>query len=88
MHARLGLVRLIVSHPNVTLYTLNAPQEGLCRVTPLAVAAYLDRPEWVRMLLQVSRGLVYVDAPDMYAATPLMCECSVHCNEVNVLCVS
>lgn len=43
-------------------------------VTPLGLAAWLNLPEVVKMLLEQCPGLVSVDGMDTLGATPLMCE--------------
>jgi len=43
-------------------------------VTPLGMAAWLNQPQAVRALLEVSAESVSVDGIDSYGATALMCE--------------
>lgn len=43
-------------------------------VTPLGLAAWLNIPEVVKMLLEECSGLVSVDGMDALGATPLMCK--------------
>ncbi|KAF9223913.1 hypothetical protein BS17DRAFT_125513 [Gyrodon lividus] len=69
---RLNVLRMAVSHPDVSLYTLNAPQDSINDVTPLGMAAWLDMPEVVQLLLEYSLGAVSVDGMDTDGATPLM----------------
>ncbi|OAX37391.1 hypothetical protein K503DRAFT_719859 [Rhizopogon vinicolor AM-OR11-026] len=69
---RLQVLRIAVSHPEISLYTLNAPQDSINDVTPLGMAAWLDMPQVVNILLTCSSGAVSVDAEDTDGATPLM----------------
>ncbi|KAF9231002.1 hypothetical protein BU15DRAFT_90999 [Melanogaster broomeanus] len=69
---RLNVLRIAVSHPSISLYTLNAPQDSINDVTPLGMAAWLDMPAAVQLLLECSSGAVSVDAMDTDGATPLM----------------
>ncbi|KAF8841811.1 hypothetical protein BDN67DRAFT_490026 [Paxillus ammoniavirescens] len=69
---RLSVLRIAVSHPDISLYTLNAPQDSINDVTPLGMAAWLDMPEVVQLLLECSSGAVSVDGMDTDGATPLM----------------
>ncbi|KAH7913589.1 hypothetical protein BJ138DRAFT_1081323 [Hygrophoropsis aurantiaca] len=69
---RLDALRLVVSHPDISLYTLNAPQDSINDVTPLGMAAWLDMPLVVDVLLECSAGAVSVDGMDTDGATPLM----------------
>jgi hypothetical protein len=71
---RLEVLRIAVSHPEISLFTLNAPQDSINDVTPLGMAAWLDMPQAVQVLLDCSSGAVSVDAEDTDGATPLMCE--------------
>ena len=71
---RLQVLRIAVSHPAISLYTLNAPQNSINDVTPLSMAAWLDMPQVVDILLSCSSGAVSVDAEDTDGATPLMCK--------------
>lgn len=71
---RLNVLRIALSHPDISLYTLNAPQESINDVTPLGMAAWLDMPHVVQLLLECSAGAVSVDGMDTDGATPLMCE--------------
>lgn len=71
---RLNVIRIAVSHPGISLFTLNAPQDSINDVTPLGMAAWLDIPEVVQVLLESSSGAVSVDGVDTDGATPLMCE--------------
>ncbi|PCH42286.1 hypothetical protein WOLCODRAFT_101870 [Wolfiporia cocos MD-104 SS10] len=69
MQQRLETLRLLLGHAHISLYALNAPVRG---VSPLCLAAWLDIPEVVRMLLDNSHGMVSVNGTDAYGATPLM----------------
>lgn len=69
---RLQVLRIAVSHPEISLFTLNAPQNSINDVTPLGMAAWLDMPQMVRVLLDCSSGAISVDAEDTDGATPLM----------------
>lgn len=71
---RLNVIRIAVSHPDISLFTLNAPQNSINDVTPLGMAAWLDMPEVVQLLLECSSGAVSVDGVDTDGATPLMCK--------------
>jgi hypothetical protein len=68
------LSEIILPNPELSLYTLNAPQNAAKGTTALALAAWLNKPEDVRALLDVKPGLVAVDCRDGLDATPLMCE--------------
>ncbi|KAH7884497.1 hypothetical protein F5I97DRAFT_2037547 [Phlebopus sp. FC_14] len=69
---RLNVLRIAVSHPDISLYTLNAPQDSINDVTPLGMAAWLNMPDVVKLLLASSSGAVAVDGMDTDGATPLM----------------
>ncbi|KAG1832566.1 hypothetical protein DFJ58DRAFT_235774 [Suillus subalutaceus] len=69
---RLQVIRMAVSHPEISLFTLNAPQDSINDVTPLGMAAWLDMPQAVQVLLDCSSGAISVDAEDTDGATPLM----------------
>lgn len=69
---RLQVLRMAVSHPEISLFTLNAPQDSINDVTPLGMAAWLDMPQAVQVLLDCSSGAISVDAEDTDGATPLM----------------
>ena len=71
---RLNVIRIALLHPDISLYTLNAPQDSIKGVTPLAMAAWLNMPHVVRLLLECSAGSVSVDGTDTDGATPLMCQ--------------
>lgn len=73
-HHRLNVIRMLVRHKNITLFTLNAPQSAMNGVTPLGMAAWLNMPVAVKALLQDSIGTVSVDGMDSHGATALMCK--------------
>ncbi|KIK62432.1 hypothetical protein GYMLUDRAFT_72662 [Collybiopsis luxurians FD-317 M1] len=70
--SRLEAIDAILRHPEVSLFTLNAPQQAFNDATPLGMAAWLSMPEAVRVLLKGSQGSVAVDGTDMHGSTPLM----------------
>ncbi|THH21300.1 hypothetical protein EW146_g225 [Bondarzewia mesenterica] len=70
--SRLGVIRLLVEHPHVSLYSLNAPQEAVNGATPLGVAAWLNALEAIRVLVEDSAGAVSVNGMDSHGATALM----------------
>ncbi len=67
---RVEVLRTLIRHESMSFYALNAPTRG---VTPLGLAAWLNVPDVVRVLLEESRGLVAVDGTDAVGVTPLMC---------------
>ncbi|KAI6042948.1 hypothetical protein EDC04DRAFT_2563561 [Pisolithus marmoratus] len=69
---RLSVLRIALLHPDISLYTLNAPQESINDVTPLGMAAWLGVPNVVKLLLDYSAGAISVDGMDTDGATPLM----------------
>ncbi|KAI6167927.1 hypothetical protein EDD17DRAFT_1685118 [Pisolithus thermaeus] len=69
---RLTVLRIALLHPDISLYTLNAPQESINDVTPLGMAAWLGVPHVVKLLLDYSAGAISVDGMDTDGATPLM----------------
>lgn len=71
---RLDAIKRILRHPDISLYTMNAPQNSLNGVTPLGMAAWLDVPVAVKMLLEESADAVAVDGMDNHGATALMCK--------------
>ena len=71
---RLNVIRIAVSQPDISLFTLNAPQDSINDVTPLGMAAWLNMPEVVQLLLECSSGAISVDGMDTDGATPLMCK--------------
>jgi hypothetical protein len=71
---RLNALRILLRHPDISLYTLNAPQTFMRGVTPLGMAAWLNWEDAVRVLLEESAETVSVDGMDSCGATALMCE--------------
>ncbi|KII89807.1 hypothetical protein PLICRDRAFT_39980 [Plicaturopsis crispa FD-325 SS-3] len=69
---RLNILRTLLAHRKISLYSLNAPQLAMRGVTPLGVAAWLNSPEAVQLLLEASSGAVSVDGMDAQGATALM----------------
>ncbi|KAF9815617.1 hypothetical protein IEO21_04477 [Rhodonia placenta] len=69
LQSRLNILHHLLGCAELSLHTLNAPVRG---VSPLCLAAWLDVPEIVRLLVECSDGLVSVNATDTYGATPLM----------------
>ncbi|PIL29763.1 transporter [Ganoderma sinense ZZ0214-1] len=67
--SRIHVLRTLLSSETASLYALNAPSKG---VTPLGLAAWLNIPDAIRVLLEESRGLVAVDGTDCLGVTPLM----------------
>ena len=71
MHeSRVQVLRTLLRSETASLYALNAPAKG---VTPLGLAAWLNVPDAIRVLLEESHGLVAVDGTDCLGVTPLMC---------------
>ncbi|KAH9856484.1 ankyrin [Lenzites betulinus] len=69
LQSRVEILRTLIGYESLSLYALNAPVRG---VTPLALAAWLNIPDAIRVLLDESRGLVAVDGTDALGVTPLM----------------
>ncbi|KAI9000549.1 ankyrin [Trametes punicea] len=69
LQSRVEVVRTLIGSDTTSLYALNAPARG---VTPLGLAAWLNIPDIVRVLLEESRELVAVDGTDALGVTPLM----------------
>lgn len=67
------LEHALLTHKDISLRTLNAPQPALNGTTPLCFLAWLGRLEEMRLLLEMTPSLVAVDARDSLNATPLMC---------------
>ena len=57
-----------------TLLTLNTPQLSKNSVIPLGMAAWLNQPEVVCVLLEDGTDAVSVDGMDFNGAMALMCE--------------
>ncbi|KAF8207075.1 hypothetical protein K438DRAFT_1755792 [Mycena galopus ATCC 62051] len=68
----LKVVRTLLGDPQMSLFTLNAPQMAYRGVTPLGMAAWLNLSDAVRVLLEESAEYVSVDGTDAHNATPLM----------------
>lgn len=71
---RLNTIRVLLTHPDISLLTLNTPQPSMNGVIPLGMAAWLNQPEVVRVLLKDGSDAVSVDGMDSHGATALMCE--------------
>ena len=71
---RLNVIRTLITHPDISLLTLNTPQLSMNGVIPLGMAAWLNQPEVVRVLLEDGTDSVSVDGMDSHGATALMCE--------------
>ncbi|KAI0690618.1 hypothetical protein BC835DRAFT_1363559 [Cytidiella melzeri] len=72
LQTRLRILKTCIAHEKISLYALNAPQTAMHGVTPLGLAAWLNIPEVVQLLLEDCSGLVSVDGMDALGATPLM----------------
>ena len=70
----LNVIWIALLHPDILLYTLNAPQDSINDVSPLGMAAWLDMPHIVRLLLECSTGSVSIDGTDTDGTIPLMCK--------------
>lgn len=73
LQARLRILKTLVTHEKISLFALNAPQACMRGVTPLGLAAWLNIPDVVKILLEQC-SLVSVDGMDTLGATPLMCK--------------
>jgi hypothetical protein len=71
---RLNAIRIMLHQPQVSLYCLNAPHTATNGVIPLSMAAWLNFPNLVQVLLEESADAVAVDGLDAHGATALMCE--------------
>ena len=71
---RLACIRALINHPKISLLTLNAPHNSMNGVVPLGMAAWLNLPKVVKLLLEESADAICVDGMDCHGATPLMCE--------------
>ncbi|KAH9926824.1 ankyrin [Amylocystis lapponica] len=69
LQSRLRILKMLLDHDDISLYAVNAPVRG---ATPLGLAAWLNLPDVVRILLEESHGMVVVDGVDAHATTPLM----------------
>ncbi|KAF5392211.1 hypothetical protein D9757_001431 [Collybiopsis confluens] len=70
--SRLQAIDTLIRQPDVSLFTLNAPQHAFNDATPLGMATWLNMDEAVRILLENTLGSVAVDGTDMHGSTPLM----------------
>ena len=70
---RLNILQLILQHPDISLYSLNAPLEWAGGVTLLGLMSWLNMSTEIMCLLEFTQGLVEVNAMDEQGATPLMC---------------
>jgi hypothetical protein len=74
--SRLNILNAIITHRDISLFTLNASNAfvgGVKSISPLGAAALLNKHTVVQTLLELSPGLVSVDLPDAKGRTPLMC---------------
>ncbi|KAF9007556.1 hypothetical protein BDQ17DRAFT_1539915 [Cyathus striatus] len=69
---RVDTIRTLLAHPDISLYTLNTPHASMNGVIPLGMAAWLNMPTAVRLLLEESGGAVSVNGMDAHGATALM----------------
>lgn len=74
LEQRTRILRALLRHERTLCYDLNAPMKGMKGVTPLGLAAWLNIPDAVDVLLHQCPGLVSVDGMDALGATPLMCK--------------
>lgn len=71
---RLAAIRALITHPKISLLTLNAPHNSMNGVVPLGIASWLNLPVVVKLLLEESADTISVDGMDSHGATALMCE--------------
>ena len=76
---RLNVIRTLLNHPDISLLTLNCPQASMNGVVPLGMAAWLNVPQIIKILLEASGDTVSVDGMDSHGATALMCTFSPVC---------
>ncbi|KXN86468.1 Ankyrin repeat domain-containing protein 50 [Leucoagaricus sp. SymC.cos] len=69
---RLNAIRIMLRHPQISLHCLNAPHAAANGVIPLSMAAWLNFPQLVELLLEESADTVAVDGLDAHGATALM----------------
>ncbi|THV01017.1 ankyrin [Dendrothele bispora CBS 962.96] len=69
---RLRTIQRLLGCRDISLFTLNSPQSSFNDATPLGMAAWLNMPDAVRVLLEGSSDAVSVDGMDTHGATPLM----------------
>lgn len=79
---RLNALKILLNHPNISLLTMNFPHSSMNGVIPLCMAAWLNLPEAVRVLLEESVDSVSVDGMDAHGATALMCESYIYFSAV------
>ncbi len=70
---RLNAIQIMLRHPQISLHCLNAPHAAANGVIPLSMAAWLNFPDLVQLLLEESADTVAVDGLDAHGATALMC---------------
>jgi hypothetical protein len=70
---RLNAIRILLRQPQISLHCLNAPHAATNGVVPLSMAAWLNFPNLVELLLEESADTVAVDGLDAHGATALMC---------------
>ncbi|KAF8588267.1 hypothetical protein K439DRAFT_672818 [Ramaria rubella] len=69
---RLLILQLISQHPELSLYSLNSPMAWAGGVTLLGLMSWLNMPSEIMCLLDLTQGLLEVNAMDEQGATPLM----------------
>ncbi|EKM78058.1 hypothetical protein AGABI1DRAFT_129835 [Agaricus bisporus var. burnettii JB137-S8] len=69
---RLNAMRIMLRQSQISLYCLNAPHTATNGVIPLSMAAWLNFPNLVQVLLEESADAVAVDGLDAHGATALM----------------
>lgn len=70
---RLSALSFLLKNRSLSIYTLNAPHSLFKGLTPLGMATYLNRLDFVTALLDEGDGLVLLDGVDSHRATPIMC---------------
>lgn len=70
---RINVLKLVAEHPRLSLYSINAPLPWAGGVTLLGLMSWLNMPSEIICLLDITGGLLEVDAMDEHGATPLMC---------------
>jgi hypothetical protein len=71
---RMAAIRALLNDSKISLLTLNAPHNSMNGVVPLGMAAWLNLPSVVRLLLEESADTISVDGMDSHGATALMCK--------------
>ncbi|KIJ52466.1 hypothetical protein M422DRAFT_202564 [Sphaerobolus stellatus SS14] len=69
---RLDVLKLVAEHPQLSLYSLNAPMPWAEGVTLLGLMSWLNMPSEIMCLLEFTQGLMEANAMDNNGATPLM----------------